>query len=469
MVLAVIAPSAGADFRIGFLARNSEPAPKSEFQATVDHLNRTVPEERFTLVPLAFEQMEDAVKTRQIHFLIANPLNFVNFEGVRHAQAIATLQRTYNGKPSTDFGGVIFTLCDAVASPQLSDLKNKQVAAVSERSFGGFKMQMLELKTAHIEEKHLKMVWAATHDAVIETVRDKKCAFGFVRTGTLEQFCDSRGLGFLQTFKVISKDGAGPYAVSTELYPEWPFIALTNVDDATATRVAGALLAMPAAPNPMSTRERLSWAAPRSYAPARQFIHAEAVGGPHLLSEATLFGTLAGALVLALVIVAEIGRRRLQVTLSPRNFLTCVITGLSPTLTVFFLLLLIGSAERAVEALLRAPLASHFWASVAIAVVAFVLMALASHAVAGKLAYRGEMLRQLHELLRKYHAGSVKWEAVKDYGNAHRVTDQEMKALESQLDEDPSSRDEPPLADLEEPRPRRAAHPLNPNASVSPN
>jgi len=438
-----------AEHHVGLLARNNDQADESEFSPLIDYLNDQLPDFRFSLIPLSFDRMQDAINRKQIEFIIANPINFVEMEEPFDLRAIATLRRQYQGGSLTEFGGVVFGLANGPATERFEDLRGKRICAVSQRSFGGMRMQMRELAEAGVSERDLHIEYASSHNAVIDRVLNKKCDFGFVRTGALENYCYTHGMEMSQ-FKVFAPRilSSFPYAVSTRLYPEWPFAALPLAHEQTVSKVASALLAMPPYTNPLSGSEVLSWAPPSSYKSVRLLAAHSSVGLNHNYAEALSFGLLSLLFVVILVVAAELGRRRRSVSLNPGNFFPCVIACLSTTVAAIVILLLIGSAERTTEALLRAQFERSYLLNVAMGIAAFVCMALAMHAICRKATHRDETFLKLEELLEGFRNGTTSWDTVEDYCRANQVTEDEFDSVESRILAARKAKPEPRLVNL---------------------
>jgi ABC-type phosphate/phosphonate transport system substrate-binding protein len=422
-----------ANYRVGFLARNKEKPKDSEFQPTIDYLNKQIPDSTFTLVDLSFDGLSEAVNGRQVSFIIANPLNFVDMEK-SDARAIATLRRTSERGSSAKFGGVIFCRADGPQAETFGDVRGKRICAVSEKSFGGMQMQMRELSEAGIQPSELQITYAQTHEAVIDAVLSNRCDFGFVRTAALEHYCDSKQVPSVFRTIPYPKERDFPYSLSTRLYPEWPFVALGHVHDSVASKIAAALLAMPGYPNEYSDSEDLSWVAPLSYNSARLFV-SKTVPKPasHYKSEAKLFGIVAAVFLCLLIFAAECGRRRRSVSLNVRNFFPCATAYLSTKATVLVTLLMIGSAERAIEAVIRWQVEAPSAVDVSIGIVAFVLMAIVMHAIFGKPTHRAESLSKLEELLENVAQRKAPWTAVEEYCPKNNVTREEFESIQARL------------------------------------
>src|SRR5262249_41788668 len=149
---------------------------------------------------------------------------------------------------------------------------------------------------------------------------------------------------------------AFPFAVSTRLYPEWPFLALPHVDKSVVKAVCSDLLGLEPLANPRNQVEMLSWVAPVSYRAVRTSTLAEV---PRESASVEYWApSLVGVCLLAaLGIGAEVGRRRrkLPATLGNlRNFPSCVLATYSVGIALTMIMLLICACERIGEVIARA-------------------------------------------------------------------------------------------------------------------
>jgi ABC-type phosphate/phosphonate transport system substrate-binding protein len=85
-----------------------------------------------------------------------------------------------------------------------------------------------------------------SHDEVVYAVRDKKADVGTVRTNILETM-QREGKISIQDFRVLNemRHEALPELCSTPLYPDWPVASLGSAPPDLASRMKGALLAIP--------------------------------------------------------------------------------------------------------------------------------------------------------------------------------------------------------------------------------
>lgn len=109
--------------KIGVLANRGYEIALQEWVPTAEYLNRTLMPLTFTIIPLDFSEINDAVQNRNISFLCANPSVYTYQEYYGRAQRIATLQVPGDPNPQPVFGGVIFTRSDRADIRDLNDLK----------------------------------------------------------------------------------------------------------------------------------------------------------------------------------------------------------------------------------------------------------------------------------------------------------------------------------------------------------
>ena len=245
ILLSPLSSCYAGNIRIGVLANKGLEDARRRWDLTAIYLQNRIPNYTFSIVPLAFEQIEPAVKNDDIDFLITNPAMYVEMEYLYGVNRIVTL--IDNGL--TLFGGVIFCRADRQDIQDINDLKHKSFMAVEKDSLGGWIMAWRELKQHGIDpfRDFAPMLFGETHKAVVYAVRDGRVDAGTVRTDTLERLARDEGLD-LSVFRVIDKKYYEdfPLLVSTALYPEWPLAKLKNTPVGLAKRVAVELLSMPA-------------------------------------------------------------------------------------------------------------------------------------------------------------------------------------------------------------------------------
>ena len=88
------------EVRIGILANRGVEKCSEDWGAMVQALRRAIPEHDFTLVPLLFDQVDEAVVKAQVDFVVVNPAIYVNLEIRHEVIRISTLINRIAGRSS---------------------------------------------------------------------------------------------------------------------------------------------------------------------------------------------------------------------------------------------------------------------------------------------------------------------------------------------------------------------------------
>ncbi len=263
------------EVRIGVLAKRGYEKSLEKWNATADYLNQTLPQHQFRVVPMKFDDIPVIVKNRLVDFVIVNPGIYVNLSVEYGVRRILTLINELSDDTSiTKFGSVIFTRKGNQQIYTLSDLANHRLAAVHHTSLGGWIMALREIRAAGIETWNLaSLSFLGTHDAVVEAVLHKEADVGIVRTDTLERMAHEGKISLDQLRIIIPRTyNDFPYAVSTPLYPEWPFAQLPHTPQQLAKEVSIALLQLP--PDHTAARQAhiKGWTIPENYQTVRDLL-----------------------------------------------------------------------------------------------------------------------------------------------------------------------------------------------------
>ncbi len=273
LAVCLLAAPAGAEatgeVRIGLLAKRGSATDLALWQPTADYLTAHLPDQRFQIVPLDFTEINDAVRTARIDFVLANSAFYVELEKLHGANRIATLiNRNLPGQSTTTFGGVVFCRADRQDLRRLTDLRDQRFMAVEPRSFGGWIVCWRELQRQGIDPLRFfaSLDYGNTHDAVVLAVRDGRADAGTVRTDTLERMAEA-GTIRLENFRILDERQVQgfPFKLSTELYPEWPMAALPATPPELVVRVTTALLAMDPDDPAARASNSSGWTAPLNY------------------------------------------------------------------------------------------------------------------------------------------------------------------------------------------------------------
>lgn len=234
--------------RIGVLAFRPKPQTLAQWQPLAAALKRQMPDRDFVIEPLDYLEVGEAVASRRIDFVLTNPGHYV-FLAHRSglSSPLATLVSEENGRPLYAYGGTIFTLAKRTDIRGLEDLTGRKVAVVTDDSLAGYQMQAYELAIRGIPLPHGSdlVKTGMPHDRAVEAVLNGQAEIGFARSGILEAMAREGKLDMAQLRILNRQDMPSlPWALSTRLYPEWPFAALPHIDGDLARNVAAVLFTL---------------------------------------------------------------------------------------------------------------------------------------------------------------------------------------------------------------------------------
>ncbi len=270
--------------KIGVLANRGRFECMQRWSPTATYLSRAIDGYKFTIVPLLFDEIEQAVRQGKLDFVLTNPSIYVNLEIRFDANRIATLKNMRLGKPYTEFGGVIFYRSDRSDIRSLDDLRGQSFVAVNENALGGWQAAWFKFKKDGINpyEDFSSLKFSGTQDEAIFAVRDGVADAGTVRTDALELLAETGEIN-IENFKIFphrdhKKSEIFPLLHSTNLYPEWPFARIGPVADSLVQKVAIALLEMPPSSSAAKAAKCAGWSVPLSYQPVRDCLKILKIG-----------------------------------------------------------------------------------------------------------------------------------------------------------------------------------------------
>ncbi len=235
-------------YTLGVLAFRPVPITEQQWQPLVDYLNAEVPGLDLRLRALNYPDLETAILAGEIDFVLTNPAHYIVLsQRERFSSPLVSLIQLEDGQPLRGFGGVILVTAERDDLQQIADLRDKTIAAVSANSLGGYQMQAYELVQhgLKLDEMHWRFT-GMPHDLAIEAVLAGKADAAFVRSGLIEAMQASGTLP-ADAIRVLNPQQKPnfPFVLSTPLYPEWPFVVLTQTNEEMALRIAGAILSLP--------------------------------------------------------------------------------------------------------------------------------------------------------------------------------------------------------------------------------
>ncbi|QWV97199.1 PhnD/SsuA/transferrin family substrate-binding protein [Geomonas nitrogeniifigens] len=273
LVPTFMSSAAEPTIRIGVLAHRPKPETAARFLPLARYLQEALPNHEVRLDVYTYTELEAELAAHRLDFVLTNPGHYVQ---LRHANGmsgvLATMIEDEGGTEIHSFGGVIFARADRTDIRSLGDVKGKRIAVVGTGSLGGYQAQAYELaKTGvRLPADASLVVTGMPHDSAVSVVIDGRADVGMVRTGVLEQMAAEKKVD-ISRLKILNRKNIPGYPAitSTQLYPQWPFVALPHADQDAARRVAAALLAMKHVVRPNGLH---GFAVPADYAPVEELL-----------------------------------------------------------------------------------------------------------------------------------------------------------------------------------------------------
>ncbi|WP_296523347.1 PhnD/SsuA/transferrin family substrate-binding protein [Rhodoplanes sp.] len=226
--------------RVGVLAFLGAEHSLEEWGPTARAIETGLPGTTVRLVPLDHAGLDRAVAGAEIDFLITNPGHYVELESAQGVSRIATLD---SGAP---VASAVLVRADRRDLRTLADLAGKRVAIVGTTAFGGFQAAWREFAAAGLDPfrdfSGLDSV-GFPMTRVIDAVVANRVDAGIVR-GCVKEQREAEGALAPGALRVLAPmpTSATACALSSRVYPDWPFAKLRGTPTAMAKRVATALL-----------------------------------------------------------------------------------------------------------------------------------------------------------------------------------------------------------------------------------
>ena len=225
--------------------------PKSimieRYQPLADYLSEKLGGTPVELAVLEQAELDEAVAAHRVDLVMTNPSHYLELRSHNSLSgALATLVSSEGGQAVSSLGGCIIVRAGRGDITGLRDLRGRRVAISGPRFLGGYQAQAFELMQVGVRvPDQVDLIVVGRQDAVVEAVLEGRADAGFIRTGIIESLVAEGRLDASQLVVLNPQALAGyPFAVSTRLYPEWPFVALPHVDRPTVRRISAALLGL---------------------------------------------------------------------------------------------------------------------------------------------------------------------------------------------------------------------------------
>lgn len=235
-------------FTIGVFEYQSKEIVEKEFEPLTTYLNKTLPELRFALKVEGADQLRQSVREGSVDALLVNPNLYELIRNENFLYGItATLQRSRNGVSTSSLGGTIFTLNSAISIDSFQQITtDTKIVVPTINHTGAFRIPLYELYKNGVDINELNFHEVQSNKKVIDAVLKGSAEIGFVRTGILEEYVQSKPGVNLEQFKILNNQylTSYPFQLSTALYPEWPFIILPRVPKEVTNKITSAVFSI---------------------------------------------------------------------------------------------------------------------------------------------------------------------------------------------------------------------------------
>ena len=317
------AGTARPEVRVGVLAHRGWTAYESDWAPLERYLDGRLPGRDVRFLPVTLSSAAQLIEQGGLDFLVTNPGHYVTLAERYPVSVLATrARRMPEGRIATEFGSALVVRARSGRS-ELEDVAGARVAAVDPHAFGGFRVAWRELRDrgVNIDEAAEELRFLGfPQDRIVEAVLSGEADVGIVRSGLVERMAAE---GRIDPARVAVLNAnvtyTHPEAVSTRLYPEWPFLAMADTPRAVRDAVALALLT--AGTGAAGLRD--GWSAPVSYHAVRaleaEFAAAHGAEAAPARAPLARFWLPAAALALLSVMAAALLRGRAPSRAAPSS------------------------------------------------------------------------------------------------------------------------------------------------------
>ncbi|MDY0320088.1 MAG: EAL domain-containing protein [Arcobacteraceae bacterium] len=264
------------DYKIGVLSFIDKEKTLQQYQATADFLTLSIPNTRFSIVPMFHDELDEAIVNRRVDFVFTNSGDYVIHQKKGELFRITTVVKNEQDNYLSSFGGVIVALSTRADINTIKDLKNKKIGAAGKYSLGAYQAQAKEMLDNKVSFRESQFIFAGQpQERILSLLFEEKVDVAFLRTGLLESLEKDNKLDITK-IKVINQksDYSYPFVLSTKLYPEWPFASLKHIDNLLIKQIATALMSIKHTDKAAVEGEYYGWSTPQDYDVVRDMLYA---------------------------------------------------------------------------------------------------------------------------------------------------------------------------------------------------
>lgn len=234
-------------WRIGVLAVDGKKSCETAWGPLAAYLSGKVPGRGFEIIPLDYQEIDLAVKQKQVDFLVCNPAIFESLAREYELRELASMKIGADQRGVyADSGSVVICKTAAADLQLLQDLKGRTVAAVAPLSLGGCLAAKYELEGCDVRSSEVQWIYSGSPEKVFRAVLGGEVEAGVIPIGFLERMKQEQRFrkdDLRVVNRLPSPQGLVGFARSSAVYPPWPIGATSKVPDEAANAIVGALLA----------------------------------------------------------------------------------------------------------------------------------------------------------------------------------------------------------------------------------
>ena len=254
----------------------------NRWNKTISYLSTAIPGIQFNI--RRFEspsKLKKAIFKKQIHFVLTDPVTYVDLELHHGVARISTLVENHLNNGYTTSGITIFSRATHNTVKSMSQLKHSRYISAGIDQTDLWWMQLKVLYKAGINpHKHFRLLMSEDNQrSIVFEVLNGNYDAGAVQTGVLEEMA-RRKIIALDQVRVLNpvKHANFPLAASSRLYPSWPFSKVKGTPDFIAEQVAIALIRMPKENAAAIAGGYYGWTVPLDYTPVHELLKFIKVG-----------------------------------------------------------------------------------------------------------------------------------------------------------------------------------------------
>ncbi|QBF83562.1 sensor histidine kinase [Shewanella maritima] len=255
------------DLYVGVLGNWGYQQAIERWSPLMQYLSEQVPGTQFHVYPGEFEELNRAMASGKIQFIVTNPGQYLFLSNQYPLSWLATMRsRRHNGATSA-IGSAIIVRADSDYRT-LYDLKGKSIVASGPHALGGYQATVGLMQKRGMDPQHffkqIKFLGFPL-DPLLYQVRDGNVDAAITPLCTLEDMV-AKGVINEKDFRVLnpSRPAGFDCQCSTKLYPNWSFAVIEGVDTQITKQVTQALMGISAEHPAAIKAQFMGWTSPVS-------------------------------------------------------------------------------------------------------------------------------------------------------------------------------------------------------------